>query len=1108
MSRISTLYPLCACLLVLNTNLCAQTATAELVGTVTDSSGAGIPKAKVTITSASTNLVIRETESDSTGAYHATLIPPGDYTISVEASGFRKLVQSGIKLETNQRARIDLPLQVGQVSETVEVSATTPLLESQSSSLGAVIGEMFVGELPLNGRNFVQLAILTPGVNGTGFSVGGTIMSGTRPDDRRPGSEIFSNGNRENSNNFLYDGVDNNDRLTLSIVLRPGVEAIREFKVQTNMFSADQGRNSGAVVDVISKSGTNQVHGSAFEFLRNSAMDARSFFNTKGTTFPPFRFNQFGFSLGGPVFIPKVYDGRNKTFFFVDYEGYRRNIVNSINTSVPTLAMRSGDFSGAGVNIFDPLTTTTVNGVTTRTQFAGNRIPSDRFDPVTAKLINAYPAPQTNALLNNYLANLNLTQKWNQGDARIDHQFTPNDNFFARFSLQNTDTTAPHTFPAVQIPGISQPVGLGNEDSFAGTASNPTRHIAASYVKVISPRLVNDLRVGFNRFALDYISEGAVEGGTLGNQLGVRNSNTHPQQSVIPIFSPANYTGIGHSRSLPIFRRINSFQYGDNLTYTLGAHTLKAGALAIRRQVTEYQTNRGNGRFNFSPAFTDGRSVSGGGHSMASFLLGYANLIEQDFTLAWTGQRGWETGLYVADDWRVSRKLTLNLGMRWEYYSPYTEVADRIARFDPVTATVLVAGRDGVSRTTGINSDYKNLAPRIGFAYSVGAHTVLRGGYGLFYNPNGNGGALMRLFRHMPFGPIYSVSPGDVNVGPRVSDGFPDPPTVNFDSVKNPTGGVIGVDPNFRSARAQQYNISVQHEIAPWQLIVKAAFVGNSGSRLGTTYDLNQPDLGAGPVNTRRPFFSVRPLLQGVTWAVSDGESDYNAFQLTVDKRLSAGLSMLVGYTWGHAIDNVANDFGGGVGTPQFRGCRFDCERGNANFDIRHRMTISYTYNLPFGKGRSFANDGIARVVIGDWQINGITTLQTGLPFTPSLANPNTNGSGGSRPDLVGNPEVANKTLQRWFDPTAFARPNEIRFGNLGRNTLYGPGRVNFDTSLFKDFYFTEDVKLQFRAEAFNLFNTPQFGQPNASIGASNAGTITSTVGNPRQLQLALRLQF
>jgi hypothetical protein len=1088
----------------------AQTATAELVGNVSDTSGATVPQAKITLTNTATGAITRELQTDETGSYTATLLPPGSYTITVEKPAFRKLVQTGLSLETNQRARVDLTLQVGQVSETVEVQASAPLIESQSSSLGSVIGSKFVNELPLNGRNFVQLATLTPGVNGTGSSVGGTIMSGTRPDDRRPASEIFSNGNRENSNNFLYDGVDNNDRLTLSIVLRPGVEAIREFKVQTNMFSADQGRNSGAVVDVISKSGTNEWHGSVFEFLRNSAMDARNFFNPRGTRFPPFRFNQFGFSLGGPVTIPKLYSGRNKTFFFVDYEGYRRNVVNSIIATVPTLAMREGDFSGQPNTIYDPLTTTTLNGVTTRQPFPGNRIPADRWDPVTAKLIRAYPAPQNNSLVNNYLSNLNLTQKWNQGDVRIDHQFTPSDNFFARWSIQNTDTTAPNTFPAVQIPGISVPVSLGNEDSFAGVASNPTQHIAASYVKVITPQLVNDLRLGFNRFKLDYLAEGAVEGGTLGNQLGVPNSNTHPQQNVLPIFSPANYTGIGHTRSLPIFRRINSFQYGDNLSYTTGAHTLKFGGLGIRRQITEYQTNRGNGRFNFSPAFTDSRAGGNSGHSMATFLLGYPNLIEQDFTLAWTGQRGWESGFYVADDWRATNKLTLNLGLRWEYYSPFTEVADRIANFDAASATVLVAGRDGVSRTAGIKKDWKNWGPRAGFAYQLGAHTVLRGGYGLFYNPNGNGGALLRLFRHMPFGPIYSVSPGDVNVATRVSDGFPPPPTVNFDAVSNPTGGVVGVDPNFRSARVQQYNVNIQHEIAPWQLVVKAAYVGNIGSRLGTTFDLNQPEPGAGSVNSRRPFFSTRPGLQAVTYAVSDGESNYNALQVVVDKRLSAGFSMMLGYTWSHALDNVGNDFGGGAGTPQDRRCRFDCEWGNANYDIRHRATISYIYAPPLGRGKAYASSGWASWIVGDWQLNGVTILQTGLPFTPSLANPNTNGAGNSRPDVVGDPELpsSERSLSRWFNVNAFARPTDIRFGNLGRNTLTGPGRVNFDASLIKDFPFTERLRLQFRAEAFNVFNTPQFGQPNASIGAANAGTITSTVGNPRQIQLALRIVF
>lgn len=344
--------------LTLAISLSAQIGTAELSGTLTDSSGASVPGAKVIIVNADTAQT-RETVSDQTGNYLITLIPPGKYNLSVEASGFRKTVRNDVVLEVNQRAKVDFTMQVGEVSETVEVTAAPPLLESQSSSIGTVISQRFVNELPLNGRNFVQLAIITPGVNGVGFSTSGTIMSGTRPDDRRPGSEIFSNGNREGANNFMYDGIDNNERLTISIVLRPAVEAVREFKVQTNLFSADQGRNSGAQVDVITKSGTNEFHGSAFEFLRNSAMDARNFFNPKGTTFPPFRFNQFGFSLGGPVLIPKVYNGKNKTFFFVDYEGYRRSSVSSLVLTVPTPAMRGGDFTQSGLfPIYDPMTLT------------------------------------------------------------------------------------------------------------------------------------------------------------------------------------------------------------------------------------------------------------------------------------------------------------------------------------------------------------------------------------------------------------------------------------------------------------------------------------------------------------------------------------------------------------------------------------------------------------------------------------------------------------------------------------------------------------------------------------------------------------------------------
>ncbi len=1107
-----TIYKLLLAVVVsflLSSSAHGQVATAELSGAVQDASGAGVPRARVTATNAETNVTVRQTETGAGGDYLMTFLPPGSYTLSVEAPGFRKFTQSGVKLEVNQRARLDFTLQVGQVTEIVEVVAAAPLLESQSSSLGSVISQRLVSELPLNGRNFVQLAILSPGVNGTGYSTAGTIQSGARPDDRRPGTEIFSNGNREGSNNFLYDGVDNNERLIQLIVYRPAVEAIREFKVQTNLYSADVGRNSGAVVDVISRSGASRLQGSVFEFHRNSALDAKDFFTRPGASIPPFRYNQFGFSLGGPWYIPKVYDGRNKTFWFVDYEGFRRSFLRTLNTTIPTLAMRAGDFSGQPNAIFDPLTTRPQGAGFARDQFAGNRIPAARFDPVTAKLINAYPVPQTSGLANNYVAQLQQTQDWNQGDARLDHQFTPNDNFFARWSLQHTTTFAPNTFPEAPIAGVSKKVGVGNEDSFAGPAFNPVQHAVASYVKVFSPRLVNDFRAGFNRFVLDYTDVSAAPGGTLGNDLGVRNANTHPLQSVFPIFSPSGYTGVGHSRSLPIFRRSNSFQYTDNVTYTAGAHTLKFGVNFIRRQITEYQTNRGNGRFNFSPAFTDSRQGGATGHSLASFLLGYASLIEQDFTLAWTGQRGWENGVYLADDWRVNKRLTLNLGLRWEYYSPYVEVADRVANFDLATATMKIAGRDGVDRRLGVQRDLRDWAPRFGFAFELTRRTVLRGGYGLFFNPNGNGGALLRLFRHTPFGPVYNVTPGDVNVGPRVSDGFPPAPTVDLAAVKNPTGVVFSVPSNYRSAYAQQFNLTVQQEIAPWQMLVKVAYVGNLGRRLGTTFDLNQPEPGPGSVISRRPFGIVRPGVASVNYAVSDGLSNYHAFQLTVDKRFTRGFTMLLAYTWAHAIDSVGTEFGGGTGTPQDRRCR-NCDRSNASFDLRHRATISYTYELPFGAGRRWMNQGRLASLAGGWQLNGITTFQTGLPFTLGLANPNTNGAGGSRPDRSGSGVLSSgqRSINRWFDPAVFSRPNEIRFGNAGRNILFGPGRVNFDLSLFKEFPIRERVRIELRGEAFNIWNTPQFALPNATIGASNVATISSTVGNPRQLQVGARLVF
>jgi hypothetical protein len=1083
----------------------AQVASSELSGTVLDSTGAAVSGAKVTATNVATN-VAHDTTSDTAGRYVIPLLQPGDYVINVEAAGFRKLVQKGLSLQINQQAQLDLTLQLGQVSEEIQVTAQAPQLESESSSLGTVVSEKLVNQLPLNGRNFIQLAVLSPGVTGVGFGASGTIMSGTRPDDRRPGTEIFSNGNREGSNNFLYDGIDDNERLTLSIVLRPAVEAVREFKIQTNLYSADVGRNSGAVVDVITKSGTNQLHGSLFEFLRNSAMDARNFFSPKGTVFPSFRLNQFGGSFGGPVLIPKIYNGKDRTFFFVDFEGYRRNSQTLQVGNVPTLAMRRGDFSEAAP-IYDPLTTRPSGSGFTRDQFPGNQIPSNRWDPKTAILINAYPQPTIPGRFNNYTANLIQKQSWNQGDVRIDHQASSKDSFFARYSIQNTETIVPSTFPAVTLPGLTSPISLGSEDSFAGTAFQPAQHAVFSYVRVISPRLVNEFRMGYNRFRTDYTAEGTEPGGALGNKFGIANSNVTPQEQSFPIFSPSNYFGIGQTRSLPIYRRENTFQYVDNMSSTIGKHTLKWGGDFRRRQLTVYQTNQGNGRFNFSPAFTDSRAGSGG-DTMASFLLGYASGTVHDYTFNWPGERGSEVGLYFADDWRVSRKLTLNLGIRWDYYSPFSEVANRWANFNITTAKIDIAGRNGVDKYAGVKPYYKNVGPRFGFAYSLFSHTVVRGGFGIFYNPAGNEGSSLRLFRQLPFGSTVTVSPGDINVGLRVSDGFLPLQPPNPATADKPFGGMFAVDPNFRPSYAEQFNLTVEHEIAPWSLVIKAAAVGNLGRHLYNTYNLNQPIPSPAATQTRRPYFPIAPDLNEINYFVSDGLSSYYAGQLTLDKRFSHGLSGLVGYSWSHAIDNVVLEFGGGAAGPQPQDPRnLRAERGNSTIDLRHRLTVSYLYELPFGKGKAMLNNNrLVDLALGGWQTNGILTVQTGQPFSPVLQTSTTNGTG-SRPDVVGNVTYP-KTLQRWFDPSAYATPAPYTYGNASRNSLFGPGRTNWDMSLFKNFVIREQMRFEFRAEAFNVFNHPQFGLPNQNIGNAQVGSITSTVGNPRQLQMGLRFQF
>lgn len=1082
---------------------------ATVTGSVTDKTGAMAAATKVVATNLDTQ-VARETNTDDGGNYTIPLLPPGRYKLTASKTGFRQVVQDNITLEVNQTARLDFQLEVGQVTETVEVKASGPMLESDNSAIGQVIEQKAVAELPLNGRNFVQLATLGPGVTGVGFGAKGTIMSGTRPDDLRPGSEIFANGNREGSNNFLYDGIDNNERLTLSIVLRPSVEAVREFKIQTSMFTADQGRNSGATVNVISKSGSNEWHGSAYDFLRNDKTDARNFFLPNK---PTLRQNQFGGSFGGRII-------RDKLFFFTNYEGYRRAQERAFVNTVPTADIRAGNFSAVR-DVYDPSTLRTAPGTAsgfTRDPFPGRTIPANRFDGVTSRLIQAYPLPTRAGLVNNHTSSPKEQQRWNQVDGRADWNLNERNNIFARYSQQNTVSTRPSTFVNRTIPGMEGTFGLGNEDTFAGDSSLKAFHSMINWVRTWTPTFIMEAKMGFNRFDLVFLQEGAAPGAKLGEKLGVKGSNQGPNSDGLPIFSPAGYSGIGQTRSLPIIRFEDTYNPAFAFTNLRGKHTLKFGTDFRQRRLTQYQTNRGNGRFNFDRSFTNDPNNAGGtGDAMAGLLLGTAGFIEQDFTLFEPRIIQWEWNFYVQDDWKVTDKLSLNLGLRYELDTPTRELNNKWTNFDVVTGKLLIAGYN-TDEATGVQMDRNNFAPRVGFAYRVSKGTVLRGGAGIFFNPAGSEALLMRRHRQLPFGPINTVDINQFSATPRrVSDGFP--PIPNLDPAvvaNNPVGSLLSVNPSFRSGYAEQFNMQLQQQL-PKDLVFKIGYVANLGRRLENIFEYNQPVPGPEAPALRRPLRFVAPNVISAQYQVSDGLSAYHSLQTTLERRFANGIGFLTAYTWAHSHDWIANQFGGADNGPlpqDIRNRRAD--RGNSGFDQRHRLVHSMNYELPFGKGRKFASSNtLADIIIGGWDTNLIMTLQSGLPFTPVLATSVSN-AGGSRPDRYKSGAIDNPTIAKWYDTSfgttasgaAWGNPTIYTFGNGGRNILTGPGRVNFDFSVFKNFALTERFKLQFRTEFFNLFNHAQFDLPNTAIGSPSAGIISGIVGTPRQVQFALRLSF
>jgi len=963
-----------------------------------------------------------------------------------------------------------------------------------------VIGREAVDALPLNGRNFVQLAILAPGVSGLDYAQPGTINTGLRPDELRPGgTALQANGALSQSNEVLLDGIDNTEMISQTFVVRPAVEGVQEFKVLTNNAGAEYGRSVGAVVVVTTKSGGNQFHGSLFEFLRNEKLDAKNFFARTDAPKPPFKLNQYGASLGGPI-------RRNKTFFFANYEGYREVFGGTQLVSVPVAQIRAGNFSGVVANgIFDPKTTAAnpAGGAPIRTRFLNDTIPAARFDPIGSGLVNLWPLPQRSGLANNYVANPIKQSSIHRGDGRVDHQLTSRDMLFFRFSADWSGMTIPDTF--------NTDIG-GNEASFAGDDNVKGRSLVGAWTHTFSPSTIGDFRYGYTQFDMSLLP--TVLTNSLWKTIPGRQTND-PFQPSAPIVGTTGYAGLGNARSTPLIRDEKMHEIVGNMSTLKNNHSIKYGVDFRFRTSGETASPPGEsafGRWVFDPTYSNNpASPAGTGETIATMLLGYPIAIRRDVFLPGTATlRADELNFFVRDEWRVTGKLTVNIGLHYEINTPFTEAKDQWVNFDPGTGKQLLAGQNGVSRTGNINTDYHAWSPRISLAYSLDKKTVIRTGYGLFYFPQGNAGTNIRQFRQPPYDFVVNIPfSGNDIPSTTTSQGFPIVTTSPSLTQGPALFALKGVTPNYRNGQMQQFNFSVQRELRK-DMVATVGVVGSAGAKLYWLRNINLPLPGPGAVDPRRPYFSLYPGVTGITWLESSANSFFSSMQATFEKRFSSGFYFLGNWTWSHGLDNVGGDGGSNGPLPQDpRNRRADW--ASSNSDSRHRVNLATTYLLPFGPGRKFANAaGPLGRVIGDWEIGGIAVMQSGLPFTVVVPGSPSNTSGASRANPVpgANPIPSNQSINLWFNPAAFGTPPAFTWGTLGRNSLNGPALYNFDFSIAKKMKFHESYDLQFRSEFFNGLNHPEFGLPSATVGVGGAGTITSTQRSNRQIQFALRLAF
>jgi hypothetical protein len=1116
----------CVCLLA-SVSVLAQVTTADVLGTVTDSSGAVVPGSKVTITNTATN-DSRSGRTNATGEYVFTLLLPGRYSVRVEVAGFKAFVGS-VTVSAGDRARVDAQLQVGNTGETIEVQATTPLLQTDSSTVGATVTQRAVEDLPLPTRNLISLVQLVPGAN-EASSISG-LSSGQRPDDRRQTNSFSVHGHDDILNNEMIDGTDNNERIIGTIGVKPSIDAIQEVAVQTNEYAPESGRTPGAVVNVITKSGTNNFHGSAFEFFQNNALNARNPFDPKPNATTPIspqselRQNDFGGSFGGPI----IHD---RTFFFGAIEEFRQvaGVQNPIFSSVPTLAQEQ-----AG-----PQAIVNANPAT-----AGLPV-----DPIAAKLFSLYPAPNTGApgaTTNNFVFDPNRTQYSTTVDGRVDHRFNDNNLLYGRYTLNHVTTTIPDNLPAVSVGGKLVSPGSG-PFGFSGPARDIAHNLQLNFTHIFSPNLLMELKAAYTR--INNLSDSSNSGNNPAALFGFPgNINFGPAASGLPLIQPSGFQALGDSRFIPLQDLNNTFQYNGAITYSVGRHTVKAGASLIRRQAREVQSDNANGRFDFGLPEDAGNNAA----TLASFLVGAFTGVNRSTSLFAPDYRMWEPGFFAQDNWKTTQWLTLNFGFRYDVYTPFTEVHNHISNFDPATGQVLVAGVNGVSDTAGIQTDYSNFSPRLGFAASLGHGMVVRGGFGLTYfagNYTSNA-ALKNPPFTSNFGPncasplavqleqqaaaLGRITASQVQTSCATVAGAPTTlaagiPVPSSPGPGTPNLGYNAVQLDLKSGSVDQFNLMVEKQFG--QNVLTIGYVGDIGHHLPMTINnVNVPNpTGLTPAQiqalTTKPF----PNVGGVGDYISEGSSTYHALQVSFQRRYSKGITIGSNYTWSHSIDDTTTlSFEGQEGWGNANPFNIQAlETSNSDLDLRHRFVAYSTYELPFGKNFS----GFSKTLFGGWQTNAILIWNSGSPFT--ITDNFTNGqtvfpgalgaAGPDRPLQIAPATVSDPNVAHWFNPNAFVVPPPGVIGNTPRNSLFGPQFRHFDFSLFKDFQVSERTKVQLRSEFFNVTNTPSYFVANNQnsdattnlppvAGATPSpafGQIVRTNPNytPRAIQLALKLLF